>query len=94
MLNKKHRSVLANIHCGVAPLVFETGRNVGRIMEDRVCFNFPMEVIFIMTFAINYFYFHKSKDNDFRQFSPKEKLSYLFSNENVENKTATPYTKY
>ncbi len=41
---KKHRSALAKLRCGVAPLHIETGRYVGRVLEDRVSFNCPMEV--------------------------------------------------
>ncbi len=44
VLNKKHRSFLAKLQCGLAPLHIETGHYVGRNLENRVCFNYPMDV--------------------------------------------------
>ena len=63
-----------------------------------VCFNCPMQVeseehVILHCNVYNdirndLFLFAFSKEEDFRQFSPAEQLSYLLSNQNFVNKTA------
>jgi len=98
VLNKKHRSALAKFRCGVAPLHIETGRYVGRSLNDRVCFNCPTEIAseeHVILFCDIYsdlqlelYTYASGIKPDFMAFLPQDKLQFLLNDASIVKKTA------
>ena len=98
VINKRERSCLAKLRCGVAPLHIETGRYIGLPVHERRCpicdSDVESEIHFMMHCSIyvdlreQLFLSASNIDPSFLTMSDVDKMCFLLSNEFICTKTA------